>query len=196
MKGALRWMKVVVLLAGALGVLSFFVCPFFVFETDAQSIRATPYELLVGFANPAHDKLGFEKPGPDCVKEALTPSLVGVSCNPQAAQSHRSFVPLYFISSAVLVLIGLIAIALRRLSGWLGLVTLAASLLAIGGWLREMRVDRYSEGSHVAYGAALLGVSGVIALLASIAVMIWREPERKKKKPTVVPVLPEARVVQ
>lgn len=95
-----------------------------------------------------------------------------------------------------MLLAGIVAVIRRRMGGFLGLFTLAASLLAIGGWLRELRLDRINEGSHTAIGGTLLGVSGVICLLATVAVMISREPPVVKKTPAIKPSLPVARIVR
>jgi len=192
-----RWLKFVVLVAGAIGLAGFFL-PFFVFETGRTEMRVSGYHLLVGFGNPELDQIAGET-SPNCIKEALPINVgggIGYSCDPEGPHSHRSYVPYYFLSTAVMLLVGLIAAIRRRMGGLLGLFTLAASLLALGGWLRELRLDRINETSHTAIGGTLLGVSGVFCLLATVAVLIWREPHPIKKKRTIEPTLPEARIVR
>lgn len=193
----MRSVKFVVLAAGALGVLAFFL-PFFHFELGSHSLDATPYQLLFGFDDPKLDVLGTE--GPECIHEVMpseTGDVVsGTTCDPKNV--HHSYVPMYFLSSIGLVLVGLYALVRRRLSGTPALfVALPASLLAIGGWLRELKLDRTSAGSHTTTGAVLLGLSGLVALIATIALLVRPEPRRVKKPPVAKPpTLPTARVVR
>lgn len=190
-----RAMKYVVLLAGAVGVLGFFQ-PFFVFEIGSRRIEASAHTLLVGFDDPKLDVLRYEE-SPDCIHESIATDngyvLGGTSCG--HGDKHKSYAPIYFASAVIFVLLALWAIARRRMSGLAGVLTLPASFLAIGGWLRELKLDRFSETSHTSIGATLLGVSGIIGLLATIVVFVRAEPPRppKKKKPVE---LPAARVVR
>jgi hypothetical protein len=192
-----RAMKYVVLLAGALGVLAFFL-PFFVFEVGSRRVEASAYTLLVGFDDPALEPLRHEA-APDCVQNVLQLDngsiLGGYVCG--QADKHNSYVPYYFASAIVFSLLALWAIARRRMSGLAGVLALPASCLAIGGWLRELKLDRLSETSHTTVGASLLGLSGILALLATVVLLVRREPPRPaKKKPMEKPTLPEARVVR
>lgn len=190
-------MKYVVLVAGAVGMLGFFE-PFFVFELGDRKVDASPRALLLGFDDPKLEPLRYEE-APDCVKNVLQLDggqvLGGYVCG--QADKHKSYVPYYFASTIIFVLLSLWAIVRRRMSGFAGVLTLPASFLAIGGWLREMKLDRLIESSHITTGAHLLGVSGLIALAATIVLLVWREPPLlPKKKPVAKPTLPEARIVR
>lgn len=190
----MRWMKYVMLLAGAIGVLGFFL-PFFVFEVGDREVPASARTLLVGFDDPQLEPLRYEA-SPDCISEVLQTDnghvLGGYSCG--HADKHKSFVPMYFASAIIFGLVGLWSIVRRRMSGFAGLFTLPASFLALGGWLRELKLDRLVESSHTSTGATLLGVSGILALAATVAIFI--RPEPAKKTPVVKPTLPEARIVR
>jgi hypothetical protein len=195
-----RWMKAVVLFAGALGVLAFFL-PFFEVQVGTQTVPAPAYRLA-GFDGPRLELIEtseacaeqMDNGDPALARQGRMPG--DSSCDDR--QSHRTYVPLYFLSSAVLLIVGSIALIRRRMGGLLGLVTLAASMLAIGGWLRALRMERLYENAHVsvAVGATMLGISGTLAILASLVVLIWREPVPARKKPVIKPTLPEARIVR
>ena len=192
-----RAMKFVVLLAGALGVLGFFV-PFFVFDLGKQKVEASAYTLLVGFDDPALEPLRKEA-APDCITETFQfdngSMLSGYSCG--NADKHNSYVPYYFLSGIVFSLLALWAIVRRRMSGLAGVLILPASFLAMGGWMREMKLDRLTETSHTTTGATLLGVSGILAFAATVVLLVRREPPAPaKKKPIEKPTLPEARIVR
>jgi hypothetical protein len=192
----LRSMKLVVLLAGLVGIGAYFL-PCFVFELGPRKIEVTAYTMTVGFDDPALEPLRHESQ-PDCVQNVTQfdngSVLSGYVCG--QADDHLSYVPIYFASAAIFVLLALWAIIRRRMSGLAGLLTLPGSFLAIGGWLREMKLDRLSETSHVTTGAYLLGVSGLLALAATIVLLIKSEPRLPRKKPVVKATLPEARVVR
>lgn len=192
-----RAMKYVVLLAGAIGVLGFFQ-PFFVFELGKHDVEASAHALLVGFDDPTLEPLRYED-ATECAQNVFQSKdgtiLSGYSCG--KPDKHPSYVPYYFLSTIIFALAGLWAIVRRRMSGLAGVLTLPASFLATGGWLRELKLDRLSETSHTALGATLLGVSGIVALLATVVLLVWREPAQPAKKtPVVKPTLPEARVVR
>lgn len=189
-----RAAKYVILLAGAIGILGFFQ-PFFVFELGSRRIEASAHTLLVGFDDPKLDILRYEE-SPDCIHESIATDngylLNGTSCG--HGDEHRSYAPIYFASAAMFTLVALWAIARRRMSGLAGILTLPASFLAIGGWLRELKLDRLSDTSHTSTGATLLGVSGIVALIATIVVLVRAEPLRPPKKKVVE--IPAARVVR
>jgi hypothetical protein len=189
-----RAMKYVVLLAGALGVFGFFQ-PFFVFEAGERTIEASAHTLLVGFDDPKLDPLRYEAT-PDCVQNVIALDngsvLDGVSCG--HGDKHRSYVPIYFLSAAVFALLALWAIARRRMSALAGVLTLPASFLAIGGWLRELKLDLLVESSHTSTGATMLGLSGIVALGATIVLFVRAEPPRPSKKKLIE--IPAARVVR
>jgi hypothetical protein len=193
---ASRAMKFVVLLAGALGVLAFFL-PFFQFDLGNRKVEASARTLLAGFDDPALAPLAKEGE-PECTQNVIQLDdgniLSGQTCG--KPDKHDSYVPYYFLSAIVFVLLSLWAIVRRRMSGLAGVLTLPASFLAIGGWLREMKLDRYSESSHITTGAHLLGISGLLALAATIWLLVKSEPHPAKKKPVVKTTLPEARVVR
>lgn len=94
------------------------------------------------------------------------------------------------------MLLALWAIVRRRMSGLAGLLTLPASFLAIGGWLRELKLDRLIETSHTSTGATLLGLSGIIALVATIVLFVRAEPPRPPPKKKTAVEIPSARVVR
>jgi hypothetical protein len=194
-RGFVRWSKLVMLVAGALGVLAFFL-PFFVFQAGDREVPASARTLLLGFDDPQLEPLRYEQGSPDCISEVLQIDnghvLDGHSCG--HLEKHKSYVPMYFASAIIFGLVGLWSIVRRRMSGVAGLFTLPASFLALGGWLRELKLDRLTDTSHTAIGATLLGVSGILALAATVAIFIWPEPA--VKKPVAKPTLPEARIVR
>jgi hypothetical protein len=193
----LRSMKLVVLFAGLLGV-GAYLLPFFVFELGPRNVEVSAHEILTGFDDPTLDPLRYEQTG-GCTQNVMSfdngSVLSGYVC--EETTKHLSYVPIYFASAVIFVLLGLWAIIRRRMSGLAGLLTLPGSFLAIGGWLREMKLDRLSDTSHTAIGASLLGLSGILALLATVVLLVRQEPRRPvKKKPVVKATLPEARIVR
>jgi hypothetical protein len=183
----LRWMKVVVLLAGALGVLAFFL-PYFVFDLGNRKVNASAYELAFGFKDPHLDKLRSTK-RPLCGKSPDTGEYV---CDIDDLPNTRSLVPIYFASTIIFLLAGASAIWRKRMDLISGLSVLAASLFAIGCWLHEIN-STLGVWHQTAIGAVLLGVSGLIALGPSIAVIYWREPD---PVPLFKIRVPQARIVR
>ena len=192
----LRSMKFVVLLAGLLGFGAFFL-PFFVFELGPRKIEVSAHQILTGFEDKTLDPLRYEQTG-GCTQNVMSfdngSVLSGYVCEEKT--THLSYAPVYFASAILFVVLALWAIIRRRMSGLAGVLTLPASFLAIGGWLREMKLDRLSETSHVSTGAYPLGVSGILALGATVVLLIKSEPRLPRKKPVVKATLPKARVVR
>jgi hypothetical protein len=120
--------------------------------------------------------------------------------DPSLPAAHTSPVPIYFASAIVMILVGLVAFAMRRFSGFAALFSLAAGMLAIGGWLNEVRIDRDLVRAGIpgmmTTGATLLLVSGLLGFAASLVVLIKREPNRPKPPPKPPEIeLPVARVI-
>jgi hypothetical protein len=182
-------MKVLVLLAGMVGVLGFFQ-PFF--EYDKQPISA--YRIVRGThvdgGTVVHRVLHMRDPHSQDWDGREFPE----------TGDHTSPVPFYFASAFVMILVALVAFAMRRLSGFAALFSLAAGMLAIGGYLNEVRIDRevVRAGFHamLTSGASLLLVSGLLGFAASLVVLIKREPDRRKPPPKPPEInLPEARLI-
>ncbi|HEX5062153.1 MAG TPA: hypothetical protein VFV99_22440 [Kofleriaceae bacterium] len=180
-----RWMKVLVLVAGFLGVLGF-VEPFFEIgdvEVSAYRIASRADSLVVRLTRePIYaDEARFE--------------VGGITVEPRAT---RSMIPYYFASAIVFLLVGFIALVRGRLSGFVALPSLCAALFALGGWMREYRFDRdLVRDGHpalLAVGAKLLLLSGLLGLIGSVVVLVKREAEVPKPPPPP-PEIPEARVV-
>ncbi|HTL38568.1 MAG TPA: hypothetical protein VL326_35805 [Kofleriaceae bacterium] len=168
----LRWMKVIVLLAGGLGVLAFFL-PYYTFETDREYVPASAYHLTVGFPDHAYDYLAYEvrtRCQPDDLPCMESEDLKG-------AELYHIKVPFYFWTAATFLLVGILSIWRKRMSIPAGLFALAASMFAIGLWLNEINHDWMTPHSHPAIGATLLGIAGLIAIGPSFAVLYWREPD-------------------
>lgn len=182
-------MKVLVLLAGCVGVIGFFE-PFF----EYGDVPVSAYRIAHGFdpeqlglkARPAHlhdldEGIQWE------------PADVGLKDH-----ERQSPVPYYFISAIVFLLVGFGAIVIGRLSGFVALPSLAAAMFAIGGWMREVRIDRElvraGGTGMLAVGAKLLLLSGLLGMLGSVVVLIKREPA-KPKPPPPPPDIPVARVI-
>jgi len=188
--GVLRWMKVIVLMAGGLGVLAFFL-PYYTFEyTDThEKVPASAYHLAVGFPDPLHDHLMYEV-RTRCRPDDL-PCMENEDLN--GAELHHIKVPFYFWTAATFLLVGILSIWRKRMSIPAGLCALAASMFAIGLWLNEINHDWMTPESTPAIGATLLGIAGLIALVPSFAVLYWREPD---PVPLFKIRVPQARVVR
>lgn len=184
-------MKVVVLLAGLIGVLGFFQ-PFFAYRGHEVSA----YRIVRGSQYPGGRIVG--EIADLRADHDYSPSW---QINPPIEPSgNMSPVPIYFASAIVMVLVGLVAFAMRRFSGFGALFSLAAGMLAIGGWLNEVRVDRdlvrAGFRAMLTTGGTLLLVSGLIGFAASLVVLIKREPNRPKPPPKPPEIeLPVARVI-
>jgi hypothetical protein len=203
-----------VLVAGGLGVLAFFV-PFVEVhvlddvatanavpanETPSSSDREPPprlvymrvpvsaYRYTVGYID-SRDAIA---PKHDCIptREQDRGSAPYI-CNPRG-HSAETLIPYYFLSTLTLLLAGGISIWRKRMSGFAGLATLAASLFAIGCWLHGLNSEHHLD-MDMAIGATFLGVSGLLALGPAIAVLYWREPE---PKPLFKIRLPVARLLR
>lgn len=185
----LKWMKVVVLLAGALGVLAFFL-PYFTFNVEGRKIDATPYQLASGTGDPLISKLVSDQ-NPMCWSSPDTNERV---CDYEGLPTTHSIVPLYFLSTIAFLLTAAYAIWRKRMDVFGGLTVLAASLFAIGCLLHELN----SEHHHgvlpsIGPGALLLGLSGLLAMGPAIAIIYWREPD---PVPLFKIRVPQARVVR
>jgi hypothetical protein len=182
-------MKVLVLLAGCVGVLGFFQ-PFFEFREHPISA----YRMLHGtnFDDSFVYRLTKLRDDHNAVPWQSGPYV--------EVDRHASPVPMYFASAIVMIVVALVAFAMRRFSGFGALFSLAAGMLAIGGWLRELRIDRdlvrAGGQAMMTSGATLLLVSGLVGFAASIAVLIKREPAPPKPPPEPPEIeLPVARVI-
>lgn len=184
-------MKVLVLMAGALGVVGFFE-PFFDY---GNGLPISPYRIVRGFDA---DELGMQD-RPAQVRAVNDEFQYEHSADPNVKVERRSPVPYYFLSALAFVIIGLVAVVVGRFSGIAALFSLAGSMLALGGWMREFRVDRdiVREGGHAMMTGAssLLLVSGLLGLVGSLVVLARRDPGRPKPPPPP-PVLPEARLLR
>ena len=184
----------VVLLAGLVGVLGFFQ-PFFTYRGD----KISAYRIMRGSTVPGGrivaDLTNLRADKDDVPKWELAPRI-----EPSLQSAPMSPVPIYFASAAVMILVGLLAFAMRRFSGFAALFSLAAGMLAIGGWLNEVRTDRdlvrAGIPAMITTGATLLLVSGLVGFAASLVVLIKREPNRPKPPPKPPEIeLPVARVI-
>jgi hypothetical protein len=183
-------MKVLVLLAGLIGVLGFFQ-PFYAYRGHEVSA----YRIV----------RSAEEPGSIVAEitevRAHEYMVAWPQVRPRVEPSSRtSPVPIYFASAIVMILVAFVAFAMRRLSGFGALFSLAAGMLAIGGWLNELRVerDRARAGFEemLTTGGTLLLVSGLLGLAASLVVLIKREPNRPQPPPKPPAIeLPVARVI-
>jgi hypothetical protein len=183
-----RAMKVLVLIAGCVGMIGFFE-PFF----DYGDMPVSAYRVARGFDPEAAGV--HERPE---IYESYGKNSVRLSFDDGSKPRLATPIPIYFASALVFLVVGFTAIVVGRFSGLFALFSLAASMLALGGWLRELRIDREitragGDGMMVV-GAKLLLLSGLLGLLGSIVVLIKREPA-KPKPPRPPPELPEARVV-
>jgi hypothetical protein len=176
-----RLLKLVLLVAGALGGIGFFLP--FVHDGD-RSISARDALTRVEEDWTLCDRpltRGLYLPPDECKH-----TVYGQDQPVGPAPTHRSYLPFYFVGPAVMLVVAAIALVRRRLGGLLALCALPASLVAIGGPLRELRVHH-----DLGWGAALLAISGVVGLIVAIAGVGWSEPEPPKPPPEI----PEARVV-
>lgn len=192
-----KWMKLVLLVVGIVGGFAFFE-PFY----DYGQLEVSPYRMVTGFTA---EELGLEN-DPIRLREVNDTVMyedVAVLRGFYRRTNERrvALVPCFFAAAVLWGLIGLGAIVAGRLGFMAALFTLAASLLAIGGYMREYRWQRdlLREG-HAAIlstSATLLLVTGLVALAASIVALIWRDPGRPKK-PTAPPAvdIPAARIVR
>lgn len=182
-------MKVVVLVAGCLGVIGFFE-PFF----QHRDLEVSAHRIVTGFD---WEEINLTK------RRAY---LVDLNDNPAMEQALGlnfnnaiSPVPFYFISAIVFLVVGFVSLVYGRLSGFAALFSLSAAMLALGGWMRELRVDRElvrAGGERMmTHGATLLLISGLLGLVGSIMVLVKREPA-KPKPPPPPPDIPQARVVR
>jgi hypothetical protein len=191
-------MKVVVLLAGLIGVLGFFQ-PFFEFAEEpvsAYRIVRGPFGDGGGTVSRVARLRDLSDNDPVNDLRYSDPVDRSLSIGPVPT----SPVPIYFASAVVMILVGLVAFAMRRFSGFAALFSLAAGMLAIGGWLNEVRIDRdlvrAGARAMMTTGATLLLVSGLLGFAASLVVLIKREPNRPKPPPKPPEIqLPVARVI-
>jgi hypothetical protein len=193
MNVVVKLMKVLVLLAGCAGALGFYK-PFF----DYGTLQVSAHRILTGFTA---EEVGLQ---PDQhvalhdFNQAIQTEEWTTGIN--VTEHRRSPVPYYFLSAIAFVLVGLVSLIRGRFSGFAALFSLSGALLAVGGWMREVRHTRgmtIDGGTiHLSTGATLLLVSGLVALVASLVVLIKREPDRPKKPPKPPAIdLPEARLI-
>ncbi|HUS27472.1 MAG TPA: hypothetical protein VMZ53_03155 [Kofleriaceae bacterium] len=184
----LRWMKVIVLVAGGLGVLAFFL-PYYTFEySDTHElVPASGYHLAVGFPNPAHDHWRYQ------VRTRCMPDDQYCHEDLEGAELHHIRVPLYFWTALVFLVVGIVSIWRKRMSIPAGFATLVASLFGVGLWLNELNHDWMTPESTPAIGCTLLGIAALLSLAPSIAVLYWREPD---PIPLFKIRVPQARVVR
>jgi hypothetical protein len=179
-----RWLKFLLLAASCVGAIGFFL-PFRYTGTRAESAHD-----LIGQAEDdwsmcdARETRGLNLPPDECRH-----TTIGGDGDPMGpAPRHYAYPPFFFLSCVMMAVLAGIAILRRRLDGLLALLSIVAALVAIGGPLREARHH------HVlSWGAALLAISGALALAVGIAGMLWREEVRPR--PPRPPELPEARVL-
>ena len=180
-------MKVLVLIAGCVGVFAFFQ-PFF----DYGELPVSAYRIIKGFSAAEVGLEDYEDGKLQYLNDRVQRE------QPDWGSAHRSPVPFYFLSAIAFVIVGLVSVLRGRFSGFAALFSLAGAMLGLGGWAREVKLDRMlaPDGGDVtlALGATLLLVSSLLALIASLVVLVKREPERPVKPPRIE--LPEARLVR
>ena len=179
-------MKVLVLIAGSIGVIGFFE-PFFI---DRHGEPVSADRIASGY-----DAEVARSPHPE---EKYVDSETGRPMLRVKIDHDTSPIPFYFISALVFLFVGFAAIVVGRFSGFAALCSLSAALLALGGYMHELIVDRKltraSIDAMVSHGATMLLVSGLLGLVGSIVVLVNREPA-KPKPPKPPPELPVARVI-
>jgi hypothetical protein len=177
-------MKALVLVAGCLGAIGFFE-PFF----DYRGEPVSAYRIASGF-----DAEVIRSPD----RETFIDPDSGLQMIRVKLEQKTSPIPFYFLSAIVFLLAGFAAIVVGRFSGFVALITLSGALLALGGYMHEVNLDRrlVRAGGEalLSHGATLLLVSGLLGLVASIVVLVKREPA-KPKPPKPPPELPVARVI-
>jgi hypothetical protein len=179
-----RWLKFILLVAGGLGAIGF-VLPFLhdrdrsISALDAIGRVEDDWTLC-----DARLTRGVNLPPAECNNAIV----LGEDYPRGPAPRHCSYVPFYFIACAVMLVLAAIAIVKRRLGGLLALLVLPAALAAIGGPLRELRVQH-----HLGWGAALLAIAGMLALAVSIIGAVWTEAVQPRRFAVQVPA---ARVVR
>jgi hypothetical protein len=187
----LRAMKVLVLVAGCVGVIGFFE-PFFKSGYNDETVSA--YRIAQGFDENA---LGLGN-RPDIYESYGERGTIHFGSE-RGPGSSAAPVPFYFVSALVFLIAGFVSLVLGRFSGAAALCALAAAMLALGGWMREFRIDREivraGGTAMLAVGSKLLLLSGLLGLVGSLVVLIKREPA-KPPPPPPPPKLPEARIVR
>jgi hypothetical protein len=184
----LRAMKVLVLVAGCVGIIGFFE-PFF----EYGEVPVSAYRIARGY-HPRGLGVG-DRPH---LYESYGKRAAQFFPDDPNRSDPTAPVPYYFISALVFLVVGFVSLVAGRFSGVAALISLAAAMLALGGWMRELRIDREvvraGGSAMMATGAKLLLLSGLLGLLGSIVVLIKREPV-KPPPPPRPPELPEARVL-
>jgi hypothetical protein len=118
-------------------------------------------------------------------------TVIGADGQPAGpAPRHYAYPPLFFLSCALMAVLAGIAIVRRRLGGFVALFSILAALLALGGPVREAN-HHYA----LSWGAALLAISGALALVVGISGMLWDEKVRPRPPRRPPPNLPEARLL-
>lgn len=175
-----------VAVAAGLGMLAFFV-PFLESRFAGREVGISPYRLVVGF-----DDVGVYDPALRAAPEAqraawlaaLNASLgrenVRVFVDEVGSQPSR--VPYFFLAVAVLIVAAAHALARRQL-GLLGaLAAIGGGLGAIGGWSRQLLLERETVRigaevvSHLAPSAVVFLIAGVVALIGGVGALCWPDP--------------------
>jgi hypothetical protein len=186
-------MKVAVLLAGLIGALGF-VQPFF----EYGDLPVSAYRVLTGFTAEELD-LDAQPTSLRHINELIQTEEWVSAVTPN--ERHRSPVPFYFLSAIVFIVVGGVSLIRGRFSGFAALFSLSGAMLAIGGWMRELKraPDIAPNGGDflMGTGSTLLLMSGLVALVSSLVVLIKREPDRPVKPPKPPEIqLPEARLLR
>jgi hypothetical protein len=185
----LKWMKVVVLLAGGIGVLAFFL-PYVTFDLTDRKVDASAYQFASQTGDPLIDKLASGQ-NPMCAKDQSSSEWF---CDYDALPSTHSLVPLHFLSTLAFLLTAMHAIWRKRMDVIGGLTVIASSLFAIGILLHDVNSEaNYGVVHSTGLGAILLGLSGLLAIGPGIAIIYWREPD---PVPLFKIRVPAARVVR
>lgn len=187
-------MKLVVLIAGLTGVAGFFL-PFYRFG----NLEVRGPNMIVGFTS---HELGLdERPdrASEINRELRHEHVISlVNFDHEEIHDPPNRVPYFFGCSAVLALIGLIAVLIGRLGFLAALGSLAAGLASLGGFLHvyAWQRDVIREGGErfIAGGAYWLLVSSLIGIAASLVALIWADPGRPPPPPPL-PELPQARLL-
>lgn len=195
MEPVAKWMKLVLLVAGVVGGIGFYQ-PFY----EYRGLEISPYRMVTGYRA---EEVGLQN-DPIRLRElndtVMRENIIAYRGFTVEKKTRANTVPYLFAGAAIWLLVGLGAIVVGRFGFTAALFTLAGSLLALGGYMREYKwqrdLIRDGEPSILASSSTLLLVTGLVALAASLVALIWRDPGRPKKPPPARTVeIPEARVV-
>lgn len=187
-----RYWKLLVFVAALAGLHGFFE-PFFVYGSGDQEIRASAFRIRVGFDSIEQIDPSAAGLDPELAKARLREINEAIQYDlyerrspfsgaVMAETSRRSFVPYYFLAVAGVFLVAFIVLVNGQM-GWLtALSALVCGLLAIWGYLRELRMNR----ELLASGSTWLLVSGVLAVVAAIG-CLWRPDPGGWLAPRAIP---------